>query len=55
MKSLVLSALVALFTACAPQPSSVPIGPPMCIVDDGDVIREIPCPTVTLPLAKEND
>ena len=37
MKLLLLAALIAL-AACAP-------GPPMCIVQDGDTIREIPCPT----------
>lgn len=44
MKLLLLAALVAL-SACTPLPSSVPIGPPMCIVAVGDTIREIPCPT----------
>ncbi len=44
MKLLLLAALIAL-AVCTPPPSSVPLGPPMCIVQDGDTIREIPCPT----------
>ena len=41
MKLLLLAALAA----CTPPPPSVPLGPPMCIVQDGDTISEIPCPT----------
>ena len=44
MKLLLLAALIAL-AACTPPPPSVPLGPPMCIVQDGDTISEIPCPT----------
>lgn len=43
MKLLLLAALIAL-AAGAPPPASVPVGPPMCIVQVCDTIREIPCP-----------